>query len=233
LHETKKLTIPGIKLMLETVMAYGQIIIADLILSGDNALIIGMAAAGLAPEQRKRAILYGMVIAAVLRIIFAVIATTLLSIPGILFIGSLLLFWVCWRLFQDIQSTNNDQPHSDTSAMSNTDAAVPEKTMAAALISITIADVSMSLDNVLAVAAIADGDRQILIFGLGLAIILMAFAATIIMKLLTKFPWISWLGLIVLLYVAGEMLYRGFFDIHSGVGPLLGLVEGWEMSKGH
>ena len=219
--------------MLETVMAYGQIIIADLILSGDNALIIGMAAAGLAPEQRKRAILYGMVIAAVLRIIFAVIATTLLSIPGILFIGSLLLFWVCWRLFQDIQSTNNDQPHSDTSAMSNTNAAVPEKTMAAALISITIADVSMSLDNVLAVAAIADGDRQILIFGLGLAIILMAFAATIIMKLLTKFPWISWLGLIVLLYVAGEMLYRGFFDIHSGVGPLLGLVEGWEMSKGH
>jgi YjbE family integral membrane protein len=219
--------------MLETVMAYGQIIIADLILSGDNALIIGMAAAGLAPEQRKRAILYGMVIAAVLRIMFAVIATTLLSIPGILFIGSLLLFWVCWRLFQDIQSTNNDQPHSDTSAMSNTDAAVPEKTMAAALISITIADVSMSLDNVLAVAAIADGDRQILIFGLGLAIILMAFAATIIMKLLTKFPWISWLGLIVLLYVAGEMLYRGFFDIHSGVGPLLGLVEGWEMSKGH
>jgi YjbE family integral membrane protein len=219
--------------MLETVMAYGQIIIADLILSGDNALIIGMAAAGLAPEQRKRAILYGMVIAAVLRIIFAVIATTLLGIPGILFIGSLLLFWVCWRLFQDIQSTNNDQPHSDTSAMSNTDAAVPEKTMAAALISITIADVSMSLDNVLAVAAIADGDRQILIFGLGLAIILMAFAATIIMKLLTKFPWISWLGLIVLLYVAGEMLYRGFFDIHSGVGPLLGLVEGWEMSKGH
>ena len=100
--------------MLETVMAYGQIIIADLILSGDNALIIGMAAAGLAPELRKRAIFYGMVIAAVLRIIFAVIATTLLGIPGILFIGSLLLFWVCWRLFQEIRSANNNQPHSDT-----------------------------------------------------------------------------------------------------------------------
>ena len=219
--------------MLEMAMAYGQIIIADLILSGDNALIIGMAAAGLAPELRKRAIFYGMVIAAVLRIVFAVIATTLLGIPGILFIGSLLLFWVCWRLFQEIWAANNNQPHSNTSAMSNTDAAAPEKTMAAALISITIADVSMSLDNVLAVAAIADGDRQMLIFGLGLAIILMAFAATIIMKLLTKFPWISWLGLIVLLYVAGEMMYRGFFDIHSGVGPLLGLVEGWEMSKRH
>jgi predicted tellurium resistance membrane protein TerC len=91
----------------------------------------------------------------------------------------------------------------------------------------------MSLDNVLAVAAIADGDKQILIFGLGLAIILMAFAATLIMKLLTNYPWISWLGLIVLLYVAGEMMYRGFFDIHHGVGPLMGLVEGWEISKGH
>jgi len=222
--------------MLETVMAYGQIIIADLILSGDNALIIGMAAAGLAPELRKRAIFYGMVIAAVLRIVFAVIATTLLGIPGILFIGSLLLFWVCWRLFQEIWAANENRAHSDTGDLSNTtinETIVPQKTMAAALISITIADVSMSLDNVLAVAAIADGDRQMLIFGLGLAIILMAFAATIIMRLLTKFPWISWLGLIVLLYVAGEMMYRGFFDIHSGVGPLLGLVEGWEMSKGH
>ena len=89
--------------MFETVMAYGQIIIADLILSGDNALIIGMAAAGLSPKLRKRAILYGMVIAAVLRIVFAVIATTLLDIPGILFIGSVLLFWVCWRLFQEIR----------------------------------------------------------------------------------------------------------------------------------
>ena len=85
----------------------------------------------------------------------------------------------------------------------------------------------------LAVAAIADGDRQILIFGLGLAILLMAFAATVIMKLLTNYPWISWLGLIVLVYVATEMMYRGFFDINSGVGPMLNLIEGWEMSKGY
>ena len=110
---------------------------------------------------------------------------------------------------------------------------VPQKSMVAALISITIADISMSLDNVLAVAAIADGDKQILIFGLALAIVLMAFAATLIMKLLTKFPWISWLGLFVLLYVAGEMFYRGFFDLSTGVGPMLGIVEGWEISKGH
>ena len=222
--------------MFETVMAYGQIVIADLILSGDNALIIGMAAAGLAPELRKKAILYGMVIAAVLRIVFAVVATTLLGIPGILFIGSVLLFWVCWRLFREIREGIDREAQAALEApgdSSQGDTGTKHKTMATALISITIADVSMSLDNVLAVAAIADGDRQILIFGLGLAILLMAFAATIIMKLLTKYPWISWVGLIVLLYVAGEMMYRGFFDIHSGVGPLLGLVDGWEMSKSH
>ena len=217
--------------MLEVLVSYSQIIIADLILSGDNALIIGMAAAGLAPDLRKRAIFYGMVIAAVLRIIFAVIATTLLGIPGILFIGSLLLFWVCWRLYKEIRSGTETIEGSKGSE--NLKKITPQKTMGAALVSITIADVSMSLDNVLAVAAIADGDRQMLIFGLGLAIILMAFAATIIMKLLTKFPWISWLGLIVLLYVAGEMMYRGFFDIESGIGPMLGLIEGWEISKGH
>jgi YjbE family integral membrane protein len=222
--------------MFETVMAYGQIVIADLILSGDNALIIGMAAAGLAPELRKKAILYGMVIAAVLRIVFAVVATTLLGIPGILFIGSVLLFWVCWRLFREIREGIDREAQAALEAAGDSsqgDTSTKHKTMATALISITIADVSMSLDNVLAVAAIADGDRQILIFGLGLAILLMAFAATIIMKLLTKYPWISWVGLIVLLYVAGEMMYRGFFDIHSGVGPLLGLVDGWEMSKSH
>ena len=217
--------------MLEVLVSYSQIIIADLILSGDNALIIGMAAAGLAPDLRKRAIFYGMVIAAVLRIIFAVIATTLLGIPGILFIGSLLLFWVCWRLYKEIRLGTDTVEASEGSE--NLKKITPQKTMGAALVSITIADVSMSLDNVLAVAAIADGDRQMLIFGLGLAIILMAFAATIIMKLLTKFPWISWLGLLVLLYVAGEMMYRGFFDIESGIGPLLGLIEGWEISKGH
>ena len=210
--------------MLEVLVSYSQIIIADLILSGDNALIIGMAAAGLAPDIRKRAIFYGMVIAAVLRIIFAVIATTLLGIPGILFIGSLLLFWVCWRLYKEIRLGTETVEASEGSE--NLKKITPQKTMGAALVSITIADVSMSLDNVLAVAAIADGDRQMLIFGLGLAIILMAFAATIIMKLLTKFPWISWLGLIVLLYVAGEMMYRGFFDIESGIGPMLGLIEG-------
>lgn len=205
--------------MLETIFDLGSIIIADIVLSGDNALIIGMAAAGLAPDLRKKAIVYGMVVAAVLRIVFAIVATKLLGIPGLLLVGALLLYWVCWTLYKEIKA------HSDVRAAEvaaaeggladDTDA--PRRTLGQALFAITVADVSMSLDNVLAVAAIADGDTNMLIFGLGLAIVLMAFAATLIMKLLTKYPWISWLGLVVLIYVASEMLYRGIFDESNGI----------------
>ena len=201
--------------MIDVALDFGKIIIADLILSGDNALIIGMAAAGLAPELRKKAILYGMIIAAVLRIIFAIVATKLLGIPGILFLGGLLLFWVCWRLFVEIREETDAHATEEANDVTDTNtgyAGAPKRTMASALISITIADVSMSLDNVLAVAAIADGDTTMLVFGLGLAIVLMAFAATLIMKLLTSYPWISWVGLIVLVYVAVEMFYRGAVD---------------------
>jgi YjbE family integral membrane protein len=222
--------------MMDTAMDFGKIIIADLILSGDNALVIGMAAAGLSPELRKKAILYGMVIAAVLRIAFAIIATSLLNIPGILFVGSLLLFWVCWRLYWEIRVGMDEEGQHAMETAENLEAGytgAPRRTMMSALISITIADVSMSLDNVLAVAAIADGDKQMLVFGLGLAIVLMAFAATLIMKLLTSYPWISWLGLVVLIYVAGEMFFRGVFDASNGVGPMLGLIEGYNLGKGH
>ena len=160
--------------MMDQLLDVGKIIVADLILSGDNALIIGMAAAGLAPELRKKAILFGMIIAAVLRIVFAVVATTLLDVPGLLFVGALLLFYVCWRLFCEIRE---HQPQEAQLAMATADnpdggyTGAPRRSLMAALISITIADVSMSLDNVLAVAAIADGDKGMLIFGLGLAIV--------------------------------------------------------------
>lgn len=219
-----------------TIADFGKIVIADLILSGDNALVIGMAAAGLSPELRARAILYGMVIAAGLRIVFAVVATTLLGIPGLLFVGAVLLFWVCWRLYAEIRGEVDHEAELALEAAGDPSAGYtgpPRRTMAQALVSITIADVSMSLDNVLAVAAIADGDRTMLVFGLGLAIVLMAFAATLIMRLLASYPWISWLGLAVLVYVAAEMLYRGVFDPSVGVGPLLGLTEGIEMGRGH
>ena len=206
--------------MWELFFDFGSIVIADIVLSGDNALIIGMAAASLAPELRKKAILYGMVVAALLRIVFAVIATNLLGIPGLLFVGALLLFWVCWRLYSEIQDQVDEQASEALESAEDPSQGYtgkPRRTLKQALVSITIADVSMSLDNVLAVAAIADGNTNMLVFGLGLAILLMAFAATLIMKLLTKYPWISWLGLFVLLYVAGEMLYRGIFDAEIGI----------------
>lgn len=221
---------------MDMALDFFKIIIADLILSGDNALIIGMAAAGLAPELRAKAILYGMIIAAVLRIVFAIVATSLLGIPGLLFIGACLLVWVCWRLFVEIREAAARRAEEAMETAENLEAGytgAPRRTMGQALISITIADVSMSLDNVLAVAAIADGDTFMLVFGLGLAILLMAFAATMIMKLLATYPWISWLGLIVLIYVAGEMMYRGFFDSGMGIGPMFGWIEGYDLSKAH
>jgi len=201
--------------MLNTILDYGQIIIADIVLSGDNALIIGMAAAGLAPELRKKAILFGMVIAALLRVVFALIATKLLGVPGLLLVGALLLFWVCWSLYKEIRANSHAQAEDELENLEDNGA--PRRTLKQALIAITIADVSMSLDNVLAVAAIADGDTNKLVIGLGLAILLMAFAATLIMKLLARYPWISWLGLIVLVYVATEMFYRGIFDAENGI----------------
>ena len=222
--------------MIDTIADFGKIIIADLILSGDNALVIGMAASGLSPELRKKAIIYGMVIAAVLRIVFAVIATSLLNVPGLLFVGALLLFWVCWRLYVEIREHTDEKAEMAMEMAEDMEEGYtgpPRRTMASALVSITIADVSMSLDNVLAVAAIADGDKTMLVFGLGLAIVLMAFAATLIMKLLSSYPWISWLGLVVLVYVAAEMFLRGTMDADLGLLPILGLAEGWELGKGH
>ena len=222
--------------MIDTIADFGKIIIADLILSGDNALVIGMAASGLSPELRKKAIIYGMVIAAVLRIVFAVIATSLLNVPGLLFVGALLLFWVCWRLYVEIREHTDEKAEMAMEMAEDMEEGYtgpPRRTMASALVSITIADVSMSLDNVLAVAAIADGDKTMLVFGLGLAIVLMAFAATLIMKLLSTYPWISWLGLVVLVYVAAEMFLRGTMDADLGLLPILGLAEGWELGKGH
>ena len=201
--------------MLNHILDYGQIIIADIVLSGDNALIIGMAAAGLAPELRKKAILFGMIIAALLRVVFALIATKLLGIPGLLFVGALLLFWVCWSLYKEIRANSHAKAEGELENLDGDGA--PRRTLKQALIAITVADVSMSLDNVLAVAAIADGDSHKLVIGLGLAILLMAFAATLIMKLLARYPWISWVGLAVLMYVALEMFYRGIFDETNGI----------------
>lgn len=193
-----------------------QIIFADIILSGDNALVIGMAAAGVPAGQRGIAIGIGLAMAAVLRIVFAVIAATLLEIPGILFLGGILLTWVCLRFYKDLRSFNKPKEESADGAV----AVKGKRPLLRALITITAADVSMSLDNVLAVAAIARDDISMLVFGLVLAIVLMAFCATIIMKIMTRYPAVSWAGLALLIYLTALLLYDGAIDI----AMLLGLA---------
>ena len=192
-----------------------QIVFADIILSGDNALVIGMAAAGLSPELRKKAIFWGMAMAAGLRIFFAVIASYLISIPGILFIGGLLLSWVCWRFFVEIRE---QQAESDVKEEAEDFSNGSSKSLLGALVTITIADVSMSIDNVFAVAAIARENTSLLIFGLALAILFMAFFATIIMKIMTKYPWLCWAGLVFLIYLSFKLLYDGWSSFASLVG---------------
>ena len=194
-----------------------QIVFADIILSGDNALVIGMAAAGLSPELRKKAIFWGMAMAAGLRIFFAVIASYLISIPGILFIGGLLLSWVCWRFFQEIREQQSANTEGSDGVDDTDDGS--GKSLWSALVTITIADVSMSIDNVFAVAAIARDNTGLLVFGLVLAIIFMAFFATIIMKVMTKYPWLCWAGLVFLIYLSFELLHDGW----SSFAPLIGV----------
>ena len=192
-----------------------QIFFADIILSGDNALVIGMAAAGLSPELRKKAIFWGMAMAAGLRIFFAVIASYLISIPGILFIGGLLLSWVCWRFFVEIRE---QQVESDVKEEAEDYSNGSSKSLWSALVTITVADVSMSIDNVFAVAAIARENTSLLIFGLALAILFMAFFATIIMKIMTKYPWLCWAGLVFLIYLSFKLLYDGWSSFALLVG---------------
>ena len=188
-----------------------QVILADIFLSGDNAIIIGMAAAGLSEKFRRRVIFWGMALAAGFRIMFAAVASFLIQIPGILLFGGVLLTFVCWRFFKEIRrshSITKDEVNSELS-----EKLTEKQQFSQALFTIAIADISMSLDNVVAVAAIAREDTALLIFGLVLAIFLMAFFATMIMKVMTKYPWISWVGLIFLIYLTIKMLVDGFAEL--------------------
>ena len=192
-----------------------QIIFADIILSGDNALVIGMAAAGLAATQRKRAIAIGMAMAAILRILFAIVAAQLLAIKGILLIGGGLLAWVCYRFYHDLKEFNrsNDQALADGGATSADGEKPAEKNFGRALFTILVADVSMSIDNIVAVAAIARDNTALLVFGLALAIAFMAFSASLIMKIMIRYRWLSYLGLWFLIYLTSTMLYDGLIDL--------------------
>jgi YjbE family integral membrane protein len=195
----------------ESIAAFLQVIMIDLVLAGDNAVVIGLAAAGLAKKQRARAILVGIIAATVLRILFASVAVELLAIVGLLLAGGILLLWVSWKMWRELRGA----PH--TVAEAAVDVHAPRKSFAQAAWQIVMADISMSLDNVLAVAGAARDHPAALVFGLGLSIVLMGVAASFIAGLLNRYRWIAYIGLAIILYVAGDMIWRGALEVWPGL----------------
>jgi YjbE family integral membrane protein len=217
-------------LISEAIAAFFQVIIIDLVLAGDNAIVIGLAAAGLPQEQRTKAILIGIGAATALRIVFAGATTQLLRLVGLLFAGGLLLLWVCWKMWRELRvSVEQEQEAAealtgyDINANGTIAAHVPRKTFVQAAGQIIVADVSMSLDNVLAVAGAAREHPVVLIFGLALSIALMGVAANFIARVLQNHRWIAYVGLAVILYVALEMIYRGAHELRPVVKMIAGL----------
>jgi YjbE family integral membrane protein len=204
----------------EALSALLQVIMIDLVLAGDNAIVIGLAAAGLPKDQRAKAILIGIIAATVLRIVFAAGTTQLLQIVGLLLAGGILLLWVCWKMWRELRTTHAEEMRGeealegrDLDQDSEIAGGAPRKTFAQAAWQIVIADVSMSLDNVLAVAGAAREHPAVLIFGLVLSIALMGVAASFIARLLQRHRWIAYVGLAIILYVAIEMIYRGALEV--------------------
>lgn len=194
-----------------------QVILIDLVLAGDNAVVIGLAAAGLASDVRRKAILIGILAATLLRIFFALITTQLLALGGgLLIAGGVLLLYVCWKMYRELTTSDSDEhdaqealENADTNADGTISGKAPRKTLRQAIIQIIIADVSMSLDNVLAVAGAAQHHFEALIIGLALSVVMMGAAATFIAGLLHRYRWIAWVGLVIILFVAIRMALEG------------------------
>ena len=205
----------------QSMTALFQVVMIDLVLAGDNAIVIGLAAAGLPEAQRKKAILVGILAATILRIGFATITVQLLQIIGLLLAGGVLLLWVCWKMWRELHTSHQQQAKFQSLSAARTidaaGAAVRHKTLGQAIWQITLADVSMSLDNVLAVAGAAREHPVILIFGLGLSIALMGLAANFMARLLEKHRWVAYVGLLIILYVACDMTYRGALEVWQDV----------------
>lgn len=194
------------------ISALVQVILIDLALAGDNAIAVGLAASALAPAQQKRAIFIGVVLALVLRIIFALLTVQMLKIPGLLLVGGLLLFWVAWRMYEDLRQHHAPAPVLEPEegvALAEGAAAkvAPPQSFGRALLSIVIADVSMSLDNVLAVAGVARHNEVIMAFGLVLSVVLMGVAASVIAGVIQKYRWIAYLGIVVIIFAAVRMVW--------------------------
>ena len=199
--------------------AFGQVLMIDVLLAGDNAIVVGALAAGLPADQRRKVIMIGIIAALVLRIAFALVVTQLMQIVGLIFAGGLLLLWVSWKMYRELQPAGASGGSPEVEGDEHSGVA-PAKSFAGAAWSVAIADVSMSLDNVLAVAGAAREHPGILIVGLILSVALMGVAANFIAKYIERYRWIAYIGLAVILYVAGKMIYDGFVDPSVGVATL-------------
>ena len=215
----------------EALVSFLQVVMIDLVLAGDNAIVIGLAAAGLPQEQRTRAILVGILAATVLRVLFAGITTRLLQVIGLLLAGGILLLWVCWKMWRELRTSPAEARDAAEALISydiNADGTVAgrvrRKTFGQAAAQIIVADVSMSLDNVLAVAGAAREHPIVLVFGLLLSIALMGVAANVVARLLEKHHWIAYVGLAIILYVACEMIYRGAYELKPMVRAAVALL---------
>jgi YjbE family integral membrane protein len=205
----------------QAITAFVEILLIDIVLAGDNAIVVGALAAGLPPEQRKRVIMIGVLAALVLRIIFALIVTQLLQIVGLVLAGGLLLLWVAWRMYRELRS-GNENPGSEEIVGDEHSGLQPAKSFASAAWGVALADVSMSLDNVLAVAGAARDHPWVLVFGLILSVILMGVAANVIARYIERYRWIAWVGLIVILWVALKMIYEGAGHVAPVIAPIFG-----------
>ncbi|MFZ5617637.1 MAG: TerC family protein [Pseudomonadota bacterium] len=206
----------------ESIAAFLQVVMIDLTLAGDNAVVIGLAAAGVDKAKRGTAIIVGILAATVLRIVFALLTTTLLQIVGLLLAGGILLLWVSWKMWRELARPGSDDRGADVmEGQPPSGGPAKQKTLSAAITQIVIADISMSLDNVLAVAGAAHEHPSVLIFGLALSIMLMGFAATFIARLLERHRWIGFIGLAIILFVAAEMIWRGGEEVWHASGAEL------------
>jgi YjbE family integral membrane protein len=191
------------------IVAMLQITFIDLVLAGDNAIVVGLAVAGLAPEHRRKAILMGLSGAVILRILFSIVALSLLEVLGLTLAGGLLLVWVSWKLYRELREGGGDDSAHGGKA--------PRKTLMAAVGAILLADVSMSLDNALAVAGAAHDNIKIMVAGLVLSVALMAVAADWVARLIVKHRWLGYVGLAVVAYVAGDMVFRGTREVFQAL----------------
>jgi YjbE family integral membrane protein len=191
--------------------AFFQVVLVDLVLAGDNAIVVGMAVAGLPAGRRVQVMLLGIAGATALRILFAVFTVQLLNVIGLLFAGGLLLLWVCWKLWRELRDGPLGESAHGTRDAGERPAA--QKTMRQAVVQIIVADVSMSLDNVLAVAGVAREHVWVLVFGLALSVAFMGLAAALIARLLNRHHWIAYIGLALILYVALRMVWEGAIEV--------------------